>query len=228
MGTITVLNRTTTDPITMIGEMSGICYNSNTKDPKKNYERGLDCIRSNHGRTLEFPQIYLVIDGYSARVIREFGRHLGGAPTYLQASTRYINYDNFKFVVPPSMNEIKNKEAWEIYTQYMYNVRDTIKKLDELGVPQEDGAMVLPLGMETKIVYRTNLRALIDMAKVRKCNRAYHEYRVLFQDIEDALASYSEEWKFLIKEENVFKRKCEILGCCDEKKSCGRMPRKEN
>lgn len=55
MGTIKILDRTTVDPITLIGEMSGICYGSDTNDKEKNYKRGLDCIRSNHGRALEFP-----------------------------------------------------------------------------------------------------------------------------------------------------------------------------
>ena len=71
MGTITIQEQTTKDPITLMGMESGICYNSNTSDPEKNYKRGLECVRTNHGRVLEYPQVYIVIDGYSAKVIRE-------------------------------------------------------------------------------------------------------------------------------------------------------------
>ena len=63
MGKVTVLNYTTKYPISLIGEMSGICYGSNVKDELKNFQRGMNCIESQHGRTLEFPDVYLEIDG---------------------------------------------------------------------------------------------------------------------------------------------------------------------
>ena len=73
--------------------MAGVCYNANIENDEKNYKRGMDCIKSMHGRTTEFPDVYMVLDDYSARVIREFYTHIGGAPTRLQASTRYIDYE---------------------------------------------------------------------------------------------------------------------------------------
>ena len=54
MGVI-VLTETTDIPITQIGEMAGICYGADTKNHDRNYKRGLECIKNNHGRTLEFP-----------------------------------------------------------------------------------------------------------------------------------------------------------------------------
>lgn len=93
---IKIFEETTRNPITFIGKMAGVCYGANIEDGEKNYKRGLDCISSNHGRTLEFPSIYLMIDEYSARVIREFYTAIGGLPTRLQASTRYIDYKDFQ------------------------------------------------------------------------------------------------------------------------------------
>jgi len=61
---------TTRNPITMIGTEAGICWGADTSDTQKNYKRGLDCLESEHGRTFEFPDIYMILDGYSARVIR--------------------------------------------------------------------------------------------------------------------------------------------------------------
>ena len=98
MGTITILEETTKEPITLIGKRAGICWGADISDPGKNYKRGIDCIQSEHGRTLEFPDIHMVIDGYSARVIREYTRHVGGLTPWLQASTRYIDYKNFEFI----------------------------------------------------------------------------------------------------------------------------------
>ena len=95
---------TTQNPITMIGKEAGICWGADITDDNKNYKRGLECLENEHGRTFEFPDIYTVLDGYSARVIREWYTHIGGAPTRLQASTRYIDYEHgFGYVTPPSI-----------------------------------------------------------------------------------------------------------------------------
>lgn len=217
---VKILTDTTDIPITMIGEMSGICYGADTKNHEKNYQRGLNCIKSNHGRTLEFPQIYMEISGYSARVIREVYTHIGSAPTRLQASTRYIKYHNFDYIVPPSIES--NDEAKLIYDSLMGMIADTKTILErDYNIPKEDSAMILPLGMESTIVYRNNLRGLIDMAAQRKCARAYWEFRKLFKDIEDSLAFYSDEWNYLINDLKIFQCKCDKLGYCPEEKGCG-------
>lgn len=220
MGKVIILTDTTDIPITQIGEMAGICWGADTKDHNKNYKRGLNCIHANHGRTLEFPQIYMEISGYSTRVIRELYTHIGGSPTRLQESTRYVNCSDFNYVMPPSINS--NVRARWLYSDTMEQIAKAVTKLEEMGIPREDAAMLLPLGMETKIVYRTNLRSLVDMAAQRKCTRAYWEFRQLFKDIEESLAFYSDEWKYLIEEEKIFKIKCDVLDYCPENKGCGR------
>ena len=52
MGTVGIFPETTKNPITLIGHRAGICYGSDVSDPQKNYQRGLDCIKSRHGRAL--------------------------------------------------------------------------------------------------------------------------------------------------------------------------------
>ena len=90
-------DRTCPDPIRLIGEMAGVCYGADTEDIEKNFKRGINCLKSQHGRTFEFPDVYMILDGYSARVIREFYTHIGGLPTRLQSSTRYIDYSKNGF-----------------------------------------------------------------------------------------------------------------------------------
>ncbi len=221
MGKITILPETTQNPITLIGMRAGICWGADISDNEKNYKRGLDCIESNHGRTLEFVNIEAVIDGYSARVIREWYTHIGGAPTRLQASTRYINYENFEYIIPKS---IKTDEQKEMYCGVMKVIAEAAKGLEENGVPREDSALVLPLGMTTKIVDKRNLRNVIDMSGQRMCTRAYWEYRAMFNDYINELRKISSEWEYII--DTFMKPKCEKLGHCPEKKSCGRMPKK--
>lgn len=222
MGKIIIQNRTTKDPITLIGEEAGICWGADTSDPVKNYKRGMDCINNQHGRTWEFPDVYMTIDGYSARVIRELYTHIGGAPTRLQASTRYINYtkdDGFEYVVPHSIES--NAEADRLYTDVMEIINRACFTLEnEYGIKREDAAMLLPLGMSTKMVGKYNLRTLADMSEQRECTRAYWEFRELFKDLKKALSEYSEEWATLV--DILFKPKCEKLGYCPEKKPCAR------
>lgn len=221
---VTIQEFTTKQPITMIGTEAGVCYGADISNQEKNYKRGLDCLKSQHGRTFEFPDVYMILDGYSARVIREWYTHIGGAPTRLQASTRYINYqDGFKYVTPPSIQN--SNTALHVYNNMMQNIVTALQTLENLGIPREDSAMGLPLGMETKIVCKHNLRNLMDMSHQRMCTRAYHEYRKLFNDVLSALRNYSEEWAYLV--DNCFMAKCEYFGFCTEKKSCGLKPKKD-
>lgn len=225
MGTVTILPETPKDPLALIGRRAGICWGADITNEEKNIKRGIECIESGHGRTMEFVDVHMVIDGFSARVMREYYRHVGGMTPYLQASTRYINYKDFDIIRPKSIE--KDKDAMITFNKVTSDIRKSLVTLEACGVPNEDIANLLPLGMTTKCVEKRNLRNLVDMSHVRKCNRAYHEFRLdLFPTIETELKEYSDQWNWIV--DNLFKPKCEVYGFCDEKKSCGRKPKKEN
>lgn len=223
MGNVIIQEYTTKNPITMIGEQAGICWGSDITDNKKNYQRGIECLNNKHGRTFEFPDVYTIIDGYSARVIREWYTHIGGSPTRLQASARYIDYKDFDYVIPKSIRE--KSIAERIYKSMMNDIKKHLSALEEMEIPREDIAMGLPLGMCTKITDKRNLRNLIDMSRQRMCNRAYWEYREMFRDYCNALKNYSEEWEYLVN--NYFKPKCDEYGYCVEKFSCGKCNKRD-
>lgn len=222
MGKVIIQGRTAKDPISLIGEEAGYCWGADVTDAEKNYKRGLDCLESEHGRTFEFPDVYIVLDGYSAKVIRELYTHIGGAPTRLQASTRYINYKNFDYIVPETVS--RDEVALQRYIENMSYTSETMQILESRGVPREDSSLVLPFAMETKVVAKYNMRTLMDMSRQRECRRAYWEFRKMFNDIKEALCEYSDEWKYII--DNYFGAKCSYRGFCTEKKSCGKMPKK--
>lgn len=223
MGKITITEDTTKTPIQMIGKYAGECWGAPTDSATKNFKRGLNCLNSEHGRTWEFPDIYMTIEGYSARVIREWYTHVGGAPTRLQASTRYIDYGKgFDYIIPHKIE--KNEEAAYLYERCMNTIQWTLQQLEDKGIPREDSALLLPLGMTTKIACKHNFRNIVDMSHQRLCTRAYWEYRELFTDLIDALGEYSDEWKILTE---MLKPKCEVYGYCTEEKGCGRVKKKE-
>ena len=222
MGTVTILDTTSRNPITIIGERAGVCWGADITDTEKNYKRGLDCIESGHGRTLEFVNVEMVLDGYSARVMREWYTHIGGMPTRLQASTRYINYGEFDYITPHSITE--NPAMAAQYDWCMNAIAETVKMLETDGIPREDAALLLPLGMTTRVVCKHNLRNLIDMSRQRMCNRAYWEYRELFLDLIAALGQYSDQWATVVGTQ--FAPKCSVLGYCPEKHGCGKYLKK--
>lgn len=227
MGKIIILDETSSYPIQLIGKIAGVCYGSNVQDAQKNYKRGLDCLSNNHGRTLESVNIYMILDGYSAKLAREFYTHIGGSPMRLQASTRYIDYakKGLPCVVPPKI--AANEKAKQLYLDTIEAIENASFSLEEdFGIAKEDASMLFPLAMETKVVTKCNLRMLIEMSHQRLCSRAFWEYRQLMKDICSALAARDEEWKYIV--ENYMKPKCDILGYCPETFSCGKRPKKEN
>lgn len=218
---VTIQDFTPKNPITMIGYEAGVCWGSDTSNDEKNYKRGLECIKSKHGRTWEFPDIYATIEGYSAKVLREWYTHIGCLPTRLQASTRYIDYskDNgFDYITPYTIkNHDKAIKEWDLL---MTNINSTISRfINDYNIPVEDATMGLPISYASKMVDKRNFRNVVDMSHQRKCNRAYWEFRKLFNEYENALRQYSDEWNTLC---DLFMPKCEVLGYCEEKKSCGR------
>lgn len=223
MGKVTINFNTVQKPVTLIGEMAGPCYGTDTIDAEKNYKRGLSCLKDGHFRTMEFGEAWFTLEGYSAKVIRELYTCIGGAPTRLQASTRYIKYQGFDYVTPPKI--AANPKAKEKYDSCMSAIAEaTTYMQQECGIPQEDANMVLPLGMTTTVSCRFNARTLMSMAEQRLCMRAYWEFRQLMRDIITALSEYSDEWKTIC--DMFYLCKCDKVGYCLEHKSCGKYPKK--
>jgi thymidylate synthase (FAD) len=224
MGKITVLDYTPKNPFEIMGAMAGECWGSDTTATDKNVKRGKSCVADGHGRVWELADVYLKIEGYSARVMREWYTHIGGSPTRLQASTRYINYSDLEVIVPPSIKA--NNSLLEPYMECVDTIKATYEKLLQNGASKEDIANLLPLGMTTVVVDKRNARNLIEMSHQRLCTRAYWEYRQLMKDIMTALSEYSEQWKYIV--DTYMMPKCEYMGYCQEHKSCGRKPKKES
>lgn len=206
----------TKKPLTLMGEVASRCWDS-TPSP----QIGIDCIESNHGRILEYPDITVEISDYSARCIRELYTHIIGT-SRTQQSTRYVNMNSFDYYIPDSI--ANNKQAKEIYDKCMANIMKSYSMLRELGTPKEDCANLLPLGSDTKVVLKINARAILHMAELRLCNRALKEYRELMNELLNTISNLDDEWAKII---SYAKPKCEILGYCNEKKSCGKYPQKE-
>lgn len=209
--------RTEKDPLQHIGENAGICWGADISNMENNIKRAKTCMQSRHLRTTEFPTVEFIIDETSARCIREAYTHIIGV-TRLQESTRYVNCEDFKYYNPCATEEQK-----ELYDSIMNMVAIGYKQLIDIGVSKEDSANVLPLGMNSKFVWKINVRALIHFMNERLCSRAYKEIRKLSNEIKKILSEYSDEWKWIC--DNYFVPKCKSIGYCTEDKCCGAMPK---
>jgi len=219
VGKLRVINYTR-KPLELIGECASSCWGS-----KPSARIAKHCYEANHLRTFEYADLTIELDGYSARVIREFYTHVIGT-TRLQASTRYINYEKFDYYTPPSIDNCD--KAREVYATYMAKVSAVYAELLALGIPKEDIANILPLGHGTKVVIKINARALFHLAELRLCTRALPEFRDLVIDIKKALTELGntedgQGWEYISSNMVI---KCIKNGFCDEAESCGIRPKK--
>lgn len=75
----------TKEPLKVMGNAASICYDSieledviNNAKVKKAKGIARHCLNSGHDRVAEFADVTLILDQYSARVIREWYTHIVG------------------------------------------------------------------------------------------------------------------------------------------------------
>lgn len=210
----------TKKPLTKIGVNASYCYNTKLKDENHAKRIAINCINGGHGRNMEFADVTFVMKGVSARMAREFGRHQVGV-SFLQSSTRYINYKNFNYHTPKGLTE----EQLKVYNDTMEEINKNYIKLKDLGCKNDITGYLLPLSMETELVVKINVRALEHMFELRECTRALLEFREFMKLLKQELRKLDDEWEWLC--DNSFNVKCKKYGYCTEEKCCGLYPKKE-
>ena len=205
------LTRVTENPIGAIEEAACNCYNSEPTGGKIMKA----CYNSGHHSVLEFCDFTFHIEGVSRALTHQLVRHR--LASYAQRSQRYCGENEFNYVIPPSIKN--NEEARHVYNALMGYINMQYKRLQELGIANEDARMVLPNACETVIEVKMNLRSLIHFMNERLCTRAQWEIRQLALAMKKAVEEqYPELAVYLVP-------KCEAhapYAFCTEHKSCGR------
>lgn len=196
-------------PLTRIGENASYCYNTQLKDEDHAARIAKHCINSGHGRNLEFADVTLKIT-CSARCAREFYTHIGGAPTRVQASTRYITYNDFSYYTP----EFDDVMVEEEYHDVMGVIRDFYQLMKDKGIENDITGYILPLAMDTTFIWKGNIRTLENMFNQRLCYRALKEYRELMKLLKIKLSLLDGEWKWISNK--LFVPKCVKQKVCYE------------
>ena len=156
-----------------------------------------------HASPIEHASFTFGIEGVSRTLLAQITRHR--IASFSVQSQRYVRLDDFRYVIPPEIEAIPEAKAAFIDSMNEDAARylDLVKKLEEAhtarlvaeGLPEkqarakaskqanEDARFVLPNACETKMVVTMNARSLLNFFRLRCCERAQWEIRLLADEM---------------------------------------------
>jgi len=231
---VTLLTHTP-EPEKIIACAAKICYSpSNAEDLLEGLtdEKAKIFIRKlkamSHETPFEMADFVFGIDGMSKACSQHFSRHRISSQN--QKSQRYVDERDFDFYTPDVIKN--NKDALEIYNYVIsqnnnaYHLILTSLRADESlpienrdKIALENARYVLPNACDTSLILKMNARELFHFFKLRCCNRALTETRLIADEM---LRLVSEKFPVIFEGSGA---PC-INGSCPEgKMGCGH-PRK--
>ena len=175
-------------------------------------------LRSDHESVLEHAVFTFEVKDVSRALTHQLVRHR--VASYSQQSQRYVNMEDFNYVIPESIKV--NENVWDEYSTLMEYISDLyIEMVDKYNIPGEDARYILPNACATNIVVTMNARELLHFFALRCCNRAQWEIREL---AEKMLKICKEVSPTIFEDAGP---SCVRDGFCREQKSCGRAPKLE-
>jgi len=174
-------------------------------------------LSSGHLSPFEHVNFTFAIDGLSRAASHQLVRHR--VASYSQQSQRYVSLKKLDWVTPPTIQ--RKPELAEAFQEMVQGIHQLYCRMLEEGVPAEDARYILPNATCTNLVMTMNARELIHVCSVRLCLRAQWEIRELFTRVKAEVEMVAPRMgaEMLIK--------CDRLGYCDEKETCGLYPTRE-
>jgi len=211
----------TPDPVRVIYTAARTCYSAGRpaelwaeEAARPRMERLVrQVVASGHHSVLEHVAFTLAVAGVSRSCSHQLVRHR--LASYSQQSQRYVA-GPFPYVTPPSWTRAAALAGR--YAAAMAELNHLYEEALAAGIPAEDARFVLPNAVTTNLTMTMNLRELMHTVGLRTCERAQWEIRDLFAAVAAAVRGVdSFLGSFLVT-------KCERLGYCDERETCGRYP----
>lgn len=140
-------------------------------------------IKSGHLSVLEHASASFRIKGGSRAFTHQLVRHR--MASFTQQSQRYVNENNFSFVIPQSIEN--NNEAKKLFISHLENTKYLYNQLLSIGIKKEDARFVLPNAIESEIVITANFREWRHILFIRGEKQAQWEIRKIAIDILKAL-----------------------------------------
>ena len=165
----------TPDAEKLIEQAGRTCYKSEKGNPSiiKRW------VESGHESVIEHASATFRISGVSRALTHQLVRHRIGF-SYSQESQRYVNAENFDYVMPES---IALSSSEYVYLSIIHNLKRTYAELIKAGIPKEDARYILPNAVTTEIVVTANFRALRNFFKLRCDKKAQWEIRELANEM---------------------------------------------
>ena len=132
-----------------------------------------------HQSPLEHVSFTFGIEGVSRAMLAQITRHRIASISV--QSQRYVNKDEFGYVVPPSI--AANQDALDEYEHFMDRADLVYTYLRSSGIPAEDARFVLPNACETRMIVTMNARELMHFFSLRCCKRAQWEIRAVADEM---------------------------------------------
>jgi thymidylate synthase (FAD) len=203
------------DYLRFTGEFASVCYNTDTGliSPESIAKH---CIDSGHWSPARATYFVFKVTGMSRACSHQVVRHSIGVQIN-QRSQRYCDESMPMIIIPNSIAAIP--DALDEYLACVSQCYITYGRLKNVhGIPGEDARMVLQNCTETEMNIAFTPQALEHFCNERCCTRASDEINAMAWQCAHEVSHI----------ENYFKKrlvpKCESLGYCPEKKSCGRLP----
>ena len=195
----------TPNPEKVVAMAGKLCYSPSSIDEleenltDENIQKFIDKFMGyGHESPLEHISFVFAVEGVSRSLTHQLVRHR--IASYSQKSQRYVNEDNFEYVVPQIVRDM-GTQAWldytsdmkqinEMYTRWQKRIKDFVEEtnyptygMSAEKVANENARSVLPNACETKIIITMNVRSLYNFFNKRCCNRAQQEIRELANEM---------------------------------------------
>jgi thymidylate synthase (FAD) len=153
------------------GRTSYQSFQNETAESYKTFIRML--LKNGHESVLEHASVTFKISGVSRALTHQLVRHR--MCTFTQQSQRYVDEENFSYVLPDEIRD--NDETNALYSKTMQDIRKNYSRLRKLGIKKEDARYILPNATESEIILTANLRELRHVIRLRGEKAAQWEIR---------------------------------------------------
>lgn len=207
----------TPDPLMVIERAACQCYQS---EPTPDGKIAKACYKSGHHSVLEHAFFTFEIGGISRACLAQLTRHR--LASFSVKSQRYVNEDDFSYVVPQVA--ANDPDALDDFIATTEEIRDAYERFQQkYHWKNEDARMVLPNACCTSLTMSMNLRELIHFCNERMCTRAQSEIRDLAyfmaEEVNSATNNAFKDW--LVPKCMRYKP----YNFCTERDCCGKSPR---
>lgn len=164
----------------VIEEAGRTCYLSFHRQGPESDRRFIRMlIERGHESVLEHATASFRIRGGSRSFTHQLVRHR--LASYSQQSQRYVDEQNFQWVEPPGIGD--HPEARAVFSDFMNQARETYRRLQAMGILNEDARYVLPNAVCSEIVVSANFREWRHILRLRGSRKAQWEIRRMAAEI---------------------------------------------